>query len=929
MIFFAISIGSASQRAHTGEAEEVQRAAQRTNTLDRCRSSLPYYTTSYLNETVKRCLIMPGMKDMSCKGFCGKDTPYCKCTNHCQAFGDCCYDFISECGQSMANVNRTSFYKSYSCQKVWIEGSEKYFFAIDTCPDSWKLNITVMEKCERPDKKRLDVSEFIPVTMEIGGFRENFRNIFCATCNTNSNLIESWNSSFECKNDIALHSMVDSGGLNFSNLLQYLLDKCYIEVRPKYPYVACTPSVDRCNTSLQSFLPNYSDLSKSCSSYFSLVTYSFPVSQTKCSSINYKNSHCAFCNGISLDRLSCYSWKRGGGAEGYLPPSFSLLLDFSHTDLRIRHDQRVFADIKCGKGELLSQGTCQKVLCASGSVLYHGQCVRLANRETQPQPTGSSLLTVVVSLAASDDFKRTPSGFIWIRIRDSLGLPMDSKVLEQETFMHATGGNFVHVSYSVFMLNSNFPFFTKFESLRRFCFFPIMVGSFDVATCEYFQLNNYNPNETFECSQHGVLQVYKLEETDFHYSHELERYLVYLNGSNRMYQPETLLIHFNLSETTISLCEYEGDNIILDCDQIKLTKNEYVEYAENKTIRLLNTGLLLNSSQYTHFGNGIKVCEEWLLRAQKSIMKSALSSDYTLQLLSLIGGLLSVVGLAFNIVTTCLFKSLQTLPGKNLMNLSTVLFLAQLLQLTAMGGRVRGQQFCVCIAVVMHYLWLASFCWMSAIAFHTWRMFRKIVIRSRDEGVRTYRLYLTICYCLPLIAILPCLIIQLLGIPIYAGNNLCWISNPIALMAAFIAPISITVLGNMVLFPKAMVALTRFSKDSQVARTRKNDICHALIYLKVCTLMGFSWIFGFLALLTNVIHFWYLFVCLGTLQGLTIALAFNANRKVLNLYRTCCLDTKNEDQHNFTNKQRTKKNDTSKCTTLATSANTFKLSSVG
>eukprot|EP00057_Strongylocentrotus_purpuratus_P016624 XP_011671098.1 PREDICTED: uncharacterized protein LOC100889522 [Strongylocentrotus purpuratus] len=56
------------------------------------------------------------------------------------------------------------------------------------------------------------------------------------------------------------------------------------------------------------------------------------------------------------------------------------------------------------------------------------------------------------------------------------------------------------------------------------------------------------------------------------------------------------------------------------------------------------------------------------------------------------------------------------------------------------------------------------------------------------------------------------------------------------------------------------------------------------IYWKISTLLGFTWLFGFVAAFAGVSALWYVFIILNSLQGVYIFLAFMANKRVLHLW---------------------------------------------
>ena len=51
-------------------------------------------------------------------------------------------------------------------------------------------------------------------------------------------------------------------------------------------------------------------------------------------------------------------------------------------------------------------------------------------------------------------------------------------------------------------------------------------------------------------------------------------------------------------------------------------------------------------------------------------------------------------------------------------------------------------------------------------------------------------------------------------------------------------------------------------------------------------MMGFTWLFGFLANIIDNIYLWYPFIVFNTLQGVFIGASFTMTKTVLNHYKT-------------------------------------------
>lgn len=58
--------------------------------------------------------------------------------------------------------------------------------------------------------------------------------------------------------------------------------------------------------------------------------------------------------------------------------------------------------------------------------------------------------------------------------------------------------------------------------------------------------------------------------------------------------------------------------------------------------------------------------------------------------------------------------------------------------------------------------------------------------------------------------------------------------------------------------------------------------------MQMSTVLGFTWIFGFVAAFADVTALWYIFIILNSLQGVYIFIAFICKKRVLKLWRDSC-----------------------------------------
>ncbi|XP_072020443.1 uncharacterized protein [Amphiura filiformis] len=81
------------------------------------------------------------------------------------------------------------------------------------------------------------------------------------------------------------------------------------------------------------------------------------------------------------------------------------------------------------------------------------------------------------------------------------------------------------------------------------------------------------------------------------------------------------------------------------------------------------------------------------------------------------------------------------------------------------------------------------------------------------------------------------------------------------------------------------------SDDAEVTNTvrqkerARTSLKYLIIYMKISILMGFTWIFGYIATFTGIDALWFVFIILNSSRGFFVFLANTCNRRVYRCYR--------------------------------------------
>ena len=252
--------------------------------------------------------------------------------------------------------------------------------------------------------------------------------------------------------------------------------------------------------------------------------------------------------------------------------------------------------------------------------------------------------------------------------------------------------------------------------------------------------------------------------------------------------------------------------------------------------------------------------------------------------LSFVCGIISIACLLFTIVVYMIPK-LQNQPGKILLCLSISLCLAQLIFLLAPNADTNNL-LCKILGILDHFLFLASFLWMNVMSFDVLKTFSSSFYNV--ENNRKHFVYYSIyAWFTSLIVISMAVVVDEMTLWSYRpryGEGICWITNNNGLIIFFLIPAAILILLNSIFFSLSVrsICVTK-RRSSKTLKTRTN--CEVFIYIKLSTVMGLTWVFGYVAKLLQNNVFWYLFIIFNSSQGLFIFCSFVLNK---NIYRAVC-----------------------------------------
>lgn len=776
----------------------------------------------------------------------------CYCDHQCYSvFQDCCYDYEVYCGKQTPGVNKMEVLdrNTMSCLAGY-EGEGKSIWMVTRCSPRW-LNKETLYKCENVSKSNIFEGQNIYQNLPVIDVNDIvYHNAFCAQCNNVANFTY-FMLNITC--DILPSSSLSS----LPKIISFVTEYCGPD--NIFPILGQNQARRYCSTFVGQNCKKIFDSKKCWKGSVAVVSAKYA---------NYKNIWCAQCNGVPTDQLNCglrisqgvsrYTFLR------YLAPSFELIMD----EPEKWHVSAVSP--MCPNGKVFDS---RLEICTPGKVIppvndltdkYH---VLIWLRNLSPLNLYASINTTEFHFALTRRFNINDT-----QISHSTIHKMRSYFIAE---FQLSLSNIQSLRVSMVQLtkfDKQLPDIGELLHIKKEVIMPVALDVFKIFKVTYRRLACIT-KESYTREEYILLKNKKY-------------YIISTNqtfSSNEVYH----------KETNITIC---SNLIRSSCEGLLLylKPKEYTMFP-NLSVYFKSTQTLYNIGDYKIKNNTLVLCSN----ASSSPTRGRIGKVFrnmTMEILTTCTFMLSLASLAALIFTYLIFSELRRLPGKNLLNLAVSLFLAQLLWLLVVS-QTKRRWLCTIITVLEHYLFLVTFSAMSVIAFHTKRILASKKLRrpaTQIEDRKQFMIYSGFVWGVPLLFISITSSLHLFNVfdAGYSSKHermMCWIANRQAQEFLFILPVGLLLFCNTALFIYTIIVIHGNKQNNRqlyASRRSKREEKNAVwVYLKLSSLTGLFWIFGFLDILIDSEILPVLFVLFASLQGFYIALSFLINDRVAKLYR--------------------------------------------
>ncbi|XP_059016209.1 adhesion G protein-coupled receptor E5 isoform X4 [Mustela lutreola] len=282
--------------------------------------------------------------------------------------------------------------------------------------------------------------------------------------------------------------------------------------------------------------------------------------------------------------------------------------------------------------------------------------------------------------------------------------------------------------------------------------------------------------------------------------------------------------------------------------------------------------------------NGSTTCQCNHLSSFAILMAHYDIEDPKLALITKVGLAVSLVCLLLCILTFLLVRPIQGSRTTVHLHLCICLFVGSAIFLAGIENQEGSIQKvglrCRLVAGLLHYFFLAAFCWMSLEGVELYFL---VVRVFQGQGLSKWQLCL-IGYGVPLLIVGVSAAVKSDG---YGRNDYCWLNPEGGFLWSFVGPVTLIVLCNAVIFVTTIWKLTqKFSEINPDLKKLKKARVLTITAMAQLFVLGCTWVFGLFLFNPQSWPLSYTFTILNCLQGLFLfVLHCLLNKKVREEYR--------------------------------------------
>ncbi|CAC5413175.1 unnamed protein product [Mytilus coruscus] len=340
------------------------------------------------------------------------------------------------------------------------------------------------------------------------------------------------------------------------------------------------------------------------------------------------------------------------------------------------------------------------------------------------------------------------------------------------------------------------------------------------------------------------------------------------------------------------LCTNNSRPLISDlliCRHAVFTRDEYRLSKHDHQIALLNYYVKFQFYQYyVDSEKNLGICIEDF----RNMINPFNTHNIVYSAIMITCTLISTLCLLSTLITYCLFPSLRTLPGKNIMSLAFSMLLYHSLYLVLIMAENVSNAVCQIIGILTHLFLLSTLGCFTACTVHMFKVFGQSRLTSTLKANRNkslFWLYIISAYVYAAVIVSVNIIVVYIVTATstgYGRNKKCFISRLESFIATVLTPLIATFTINIILYTITVYRLFRKTTLNSTLSDYRNNKTEVGIFLKLFITTGCSWILLLVNFFVNEMLIYTVIAGLNGLQGLYVFIAYICNKRIYRLYKS-------------------------------------------
>ncbi|GFN76497.1 G-protein coupled receptor mth [Plakobranchus ocellatus] len=703
---------------------------------------------------------------------------------------------INEAIEEHGKKNPDVIFKSYlitfgSCVKTdSIEGVH----AISQCPVDF-IDVNITEACQSENLPLLPlVSTPISPAVSI-----TFKNVYCAVCHgVDENSLIAWQPSVLCKPSTALPE-ADSGDARLDYVTDYIRNgHCHTH----FDKPESVSSVRTCQSGYDLTERVRTDImnaaaERRCTASQALLCMSYVIPFD-----GFRNPHCQYClrsPNITGDESASVRNRREAESvcdskqqdwaeiNSNFQGGILLLLDVTGRYSQYSNGDSTLPDREvylCKTNQVYDSlvQKCYDLLCPYGFEAYRGECVAIESgavyvpASSQLFPDPFSAISISISRSFSTDIKKMDCVNLLFLARmkgeKSLTITVEALTINryQGAIMPRDQKDEVDEIYiskiscsEKFILSTQKEEFEKIDiSLRVHHWdYEQLLSDLDFFTSSFIEMfpfdnvtitmTNVKDINNIRCPEDGV--VTEMDQFSFQENKDMIYAMVNTTDNISLYYPlnsiglKKITSWFQGKEKSengrwsILICGKHFFFSQENCSVISYWRNETKTIANDTKLQIIESGRIFSKEQFDILGDRVLVCSGLDFGDYLKPWGSS-NEDKVYELLNWICSCISIFFLAIMLLLYWEFPELLTLPGRLTACLAATMLLTFAFNLLTLID-LHHSLLCPMVAVIAHFVTLAHYGWMSAIAVNMALTFGSSSVRNKSsvEAKETFLRY--------------------------------------------------------------------------------------------------------------------------------------------------------------------------------------------